>query len=114
MHAHLTVAVNRPPTTPLRVKDVAAALDVNVQTVYALVRQGDTLEGVELGRRVDDLRVDLGQQLRQRSREDPGGGHLLGVHEATARSLAGMPRSATYWSKAARLMRIVPRPAPTR
>jgi excisionase family DNA binding protein len=41
MHAHLTVAVNRPPTTPLRVKDVAAALDVNVQTVYALVRQGD-------------------------------------------------------------------------
>ena len=41
MHAHLTVAVKQPPTTPLRVKDVATALDVNVQTVYALVRQGD-------------------------------------------------------------------------
>ncbi|MFC8273780.1 helix-turn-helix domain-containing protein [Streptomyces sp. NPDC057271] len=41
MHAHLTVAVKQPPTTPLRVKDVATALGVNVQTVYVLVRQGD-------------------------------------------------------------------------
>ncbi|MFE7510154.1 helix-turn-helix domain-containing protein [Streptomyces sp. NPDC057540] len=30
-----------PPGAPLKAKDVAAALDVNVQTVYALVRQGD-------------------------------------------------------------------------
>ena len=30
-----------PPGSALKVKDVAVALDVNVQTVYALVKQGD-------------------------------------------------------------------------
>lgn len=30
-----------PLGSPLKVKDVAVALDVNVQTVYALVKQGD-------------------------------------------------------------------------
>lgn len=42
MHDNLTVRAAQPASiSPLKAKDVAAALDVNVQTVYALVRQGD-------------------------------------------------------------------------
>ncbi|MFI8962077.1 helix-turn-helix domain-containing protein [Streptomyces sp. NPDC053493] len=42
MHDNLTVKAGRPASvSPLRPKDVASALGVNVQTVYVLVRQGD-------------------------------------------------------------------------
>lgn len=41
MHDNLTLGAAKPtPLQPLKVKDAAVALDVHVQTVYALVRQG--------------------------------------------------------------------------
>ncbi|MFI6103191.1 helix-turn-helix domain-containing protein [Streptomyces sp. NPDC051310] len=42
MHHNLTARVGESaPARPLKVKDVAAALGINVQTVYLAIRQGD-------------------------------------------------------------------------